>query len=367
MDVFDAREREGRMERLGALTSPEDALAYYQSLFWAATDAILVADEHGRYLDANGAATALLGYSRAELLRLGVADVSAPGAGWAEAEYARFLREGTWSGELELRRRDGTTVPVEAHASVVRRRAGGAVYLSVLRDISARRAAERAQQEFLAMLAHELKTPLTVMLANTQLMQRRAAYSEERAATILSEGRRLQRLLDDLRDVAHAASAPPALRPAPLDLPALVAEAAEQAIAALPAHPVRVERPAGPLVGAWDADRVRQVVQNLLSNAGKYAPEGSEIRVRVEARGDGALVAVADRGPGIPPEELPRLFDRFYRTAAAAASGAPGLGLGLHICRLLVEAHGGRIWVESAPGEGTTVSFTLPFAPPPAA
>jgi PAS domain S-box-containing protein len=364
MELLANQSTHGGAGREPAETPPVDAHAFYRAVVWAAADAILVADEAGRYLDANHAAATLLGYTPEELLRMRVADVVAPGADWAATEYDRFLHEGTWSGELELRRRDGTLVPVEAHATVVRRGAGGPVYLSVIRDISARRAAERAQQDFLAMVMHELKNPLTAILGHAQLMQRRAAYSASATDAIISQARSLQRLIDELRDAAHFGAGQPDLRPSSVDLGALAREAAAQAMT--PTHPVQVDAPERPLVGWWDADRVTQVVQNLLANAGKYSPAGTTITVRVEAGAGEAVVSVADRGMGIAPDELPRLFERFYRTDAATRSGAEGLGLGLHICKLLVEAHGGRIWVQSVLGQGTIVSFTLPYtqAPP---
>lgn len=349
-----------------ATIPPVDTYALYRAIVWAAADAILVADENGRYVDANPAAATLLGYSREDLLRMQVADVVASGPAWADAEYDRFLQAGTWSGELELRRRDGTLVPVEAHATAVPRQEGQPVYLSVIRDISSRRATERTQRAFLAMVTHELKNPLTGILGHAQLIQRRATHRASGIDAIVTEARRLQRLIDDLLDVAHFDAEQLELRRSFVNLAALARAAADQALIVRPTHPVQVEAPEPPLVGWWDADRVVQVLQNLLANAGKYSPEGRAIRVRVQAGRDEALVAVIDQGTGIAPEELPRLFDRFYRTASATRSGAEGLGLGLHICKLLVEAHGGRIWVQSVLGQGTTVSFTLPYAPAPA-
>ncbi len=347
-----------------AQTAPEDALAYYRSLFWAATDAILVADEQGRYLDANQAAATLLGYSREDLLGMDVADVVASGADWATEEYSRFTHAGTWSGEVELRRRDGTLVPAEAHATVVHRQVGSPVFLSVIRDITPRREAERTQREFLAMVTHELRAPLTAILGHAQLMQRRVAYNAAYIEIIISQAKRLQRLLADLLDVTHLAAGQPQLRRSAVDLSALAREIAPQEMIATPTHPVRVEAPRAPRIGYWDADRVAQVLQNILSNAGKYAPAGSEILVRVEDRGDDALVSVTDHGMGVAPEDLPRLFDRFYRTPSATQSAASGLGLGLHICTLLVEAHGGHIGVESVLGQGSTLSFSLPYEQP---
>jgi len=120
-------------------------------------------------------------------------------------------------------------------------------------------------------------------------------------------------------------------------------------------------REAGVSRTAWaDPGRVEQVIANLLSNAYKYGAPGTEIRIDVEGREDEVEVTVTNRGRGIPPEELPRLFQRFARSKRSQAAGVAGIGLGLYICKGLVEAQRGRIWVESTPGETTTFHFTLP-------
>jgi two-component system sensor histidine kinase VicK len=128
-------------------------------------------------------------------------------------------------------------------------------------------------------------------------------------------------------------------------------------------HMLRLEVPETALVGRFDRDRLSQVLQNLLVNAIKYSPAGGTVTVRVEAHGPEAWVTVSDEGMGIPAEELGQLFERFYRTKAAVAGQIKGLGLGLYICRRLVEAHDGRIWVESMVGHGTTVVVSLPYEP----
>ena len=121
---------------------------------------------------------------------------------------------------------------------------------------------------------------------------------------------------------------------------------------------MRVETPETPICGEWDRDRLGQVLDNLLSNAVKYSRPGGEIVVRVEPNGSEAWVRVVDEGEGIPPETLPRLFERYYR--ADRSDPKVGLGLGLYIARMLVEAHGGRIWAESTPGQGSTFTIALP-------
>ena len=337
-----------------------ETAALYQGLFVASADALLVADAAGRYRDANPAATALLGYTRAELLQLGVADVVAAGPAWAAAEYGRFVGVGTWRDELEVRRKDGTTVPVEASATTVALPTH-TVYVSALRDISARRALEQLQRDFLAMVTHELKSPLAAIRGYAQLLQRRGVYQAPAVETILSQATRLERLIGDLLDVAQVQAGQLELRRTAVDLGALVQEGAAQTQTLTTRHAVRVRVPPTPLVGWWDGDRLAQVLQNLLGNAVKYAPQGGVIAVGVWAEEGVAHLTVRDQGVGIPAEALPHLFARFYRTQAALASGAPGLGVGLAISQALVEAHGGRISVASVLGQGSTFTVTLPL------
>ena len=193
-------------------------------------------------------------------------------------------------------------------------------------------------------------------------MRRRRAYSERGVEAILAQVGRMDRLVGDLADVARLEAGRLRLARAPVDLAELARAGAEQARLLSPRHPIRVELPNGPVVALVDRYRVGQVLQNLLGNAVKYSPPGSEVVVRVEATDGEARLSVADAGPGITPGALPRLFERFYR---ADPAGAPaGLGLGLYISRMLVETHGGRIWAESAPGEGSTFTVALPIGGP---
>jgi signal transduction histidine kinase len=113
-------------------------------------------------------------------------------------------------------------------------------------------------------------------------------------------------------------------------------------------------------MGRWDPDRIRQVLRNLLSNAIKYSAPGSEVSARIEYVGLSYRVSIADRGPGIPPEALPYIFDRFYRAPAAIRGHVRGMGIGLYVCRELIQAHGGSIEVSSRLGEGTTFVLHLP-------
>jgi PAS domain S-box-containing protein len=337
----------------------QEAEARYRSLFQSTADAILVADGEGRYVDANPAASELLGYTREELLQMRVADIVSAGPEWAEMEYERLRRVGHWRGELEVRRKDGSSVAVEAWATTARLPTGP-VHLSALRDISGRRAVERLQQEFIAMVTHDLRNPLAALAGYAQLLRRQEAYDERAVDAIINQSRRLDRLIGDLLEMSRLETRQLELRRARIDLVALVRAAVEQVQALGPSHAIRVRAPGGPLEGWWDPDRLEQVLQNLLTNAVKYSPDGGEILVQVFDLGREARVAVGDQGPGIPAEVLPRLFERFYR-AENEAGAQEGLGLGLYITRALVEAHGGSIGVESELGRGSVFTFTLPY------
>jgi PAS domain S-box-containing protein len=223
-------------------------------------------------------------------------------------------------------------------------------------DISDYRTLERQQRQFIAMAAHELRTPVTSILGFAQLVQRRDPENRQ-IATVVRQAASLDRLINDLVDSSRLEDGRLELRREPFDLVDLAREMADQVQPMSDAHPIRTDAPAGPLVGVWDRERLGQVIQNLLTNAVKYSPGGGTIVMAIEDLGDDVRLAVQDQGLGIPPALLPRLFDPFYRVERTSGS-IRGLGLGLHISRSLVEAHGGQIQAESA-GEGTGSTFTV--------
>ena len=228
----------------------------------------------------------------------------------------------------------------------------------IARDISERRAIERLQQEFLAMTSHELRNPVAVIRGHAQLMRRRGVYSERVVDTIVAQTDHLGRLIEDLLVASQIEADRLDLRLAEIDLVAEARSVAEHMAADRAA--IRVEAGAGPLLALADRQRLVQVLTNLLTNAIKYSPEGSEIVVRITRVAGEAHVAVIDQGVGIPPEALPHLFSRFYRVTGSEER-APGLGLGLYITRRIVEEHGGRIEVDSEPGRGSVFTVILPL------
>ena len=219
--------------------------------------------------------------------------------------------------------------------------------------------AEQWQRDFLAMVSHDLRSPLTSLRGNAQLLKRRGTYREATVDAILVQTDRMARLIDDLVELIRVEEGLVPLRRQAVDVVAL-AQTVTSEVHALTSHQrVEIIAPQGPVIGDWDPDRLGQVLQNLLMNAVKYGPDDGRITIQVAVTDDEVRVSVTDDGPGIAPGHLPHLFERFYR---ADMTGSGGLGLGLFISRMLVEAHGGRIWAESTPGSGATFTFTLPRA-----
>ncbi len=225
-------------------------------------------------------------------------------------------------------------------------------------------AAETARKNMLADISHELRTPLTVIQGDLQAILD-GVYPLEMAqvAGLYDETRLLTRLVEDLHDLALADAGQLRLQREPVDLAAVARAAVAQFAPVAEAAGVQLtlEIAATPTV-TGDADRLAQVLRNLLSNALRHTPAGGAITVRVARTADRAQVAVADTGTGIAAEDLPHVFDRFYRGAGKDGRRGKGAGLGLAIAQKLVAAHGGEIAVASAAGHGATFTVTLPAA-----
>jgi signal transduction histidine kinase len=230
--------------------------------------------------------------------------------------------------------------------------------------MSARLQADEASRKtLLTDITHELRTPLTVIQGNLEgLLDGVYPADDEHLSTILDETRTLSRLIDDLRTLALADRGALDLRREDVDLAVLAHEmvagvraAADAAGVSMTVREVDADLPP---VSA-DPTRIREVLGNLLSNALRHTPAGGSVNVDLAGSGSAVSVAVRDSGPGIAPDMLPRVFERFVRTP-----DSPGSGLGLAIARDLIEAHGGTIAAESPAAGGTAIRFSLPARPP---
>ena len=227
----------------------------------------------------------------------------------------------------------------------------------------------RARDEFLSIASHELRTPLTGIKGYAQILLRahgRGQLDDERLhrslVTIDDAADRLATLVDDLLDVSRIRTGHLPLRLATVDLAAVLREAADRYRDQLgDGHTLVVDLPTNDIAAAVDVDRLEQVVTNLLSNAVKYSPAGGTVTLSLVGGAGGALVQVQDSGIGLPVDSLEAIFQPFGRAANATRQSLPGMGLGLYICRTLVERHGGRIWaVSGGENSGTSFGFWLP-------
>jgi signal transduction histidine kinase len=338
----------GARERAERLAAERDAVLR------RVADGVATLDPAGRVTFLNRAARELLGAGAGELAAHPLAAAALRGEAVVDAELT--LERAGRPAAVVL----GSATPV----ALADGRPLGAVL--TLRDVTAARAQERERDEFFANVSHDLRTPvavirssLGVVLANAppELAPalRRMVVNADQAAE------RLAGLVADLLELARARAGRVVLRRARVDLRALARRAAGQVepLALERGQRLELDLPGRAVGASVDAARLERALVNLLGNAQKHGRAGGRIRLSVAARPRAVELAVADDGPGIAPEDHERVFERFYRVDPAGPSG-PGTGLGLPIARAMVELHGGRLELESAPGEGATFRIVLP-------
>jgi signal transduction histidine kinase len=242
-------------------------------------------------------------------------------------------------------------------------------------DVTRERESDRLKNEFISVVSHELRTPLTSILGYTELLQAREFEPAERrefVKTVYNEANHLSQIVEDMLGMSRIEAGGVKLQQWVVSLRQLIGELTAQLNIHLSSrHRLVIHIPQQLPPAYVDRDKIKQILFNLLTNAAKYSPRGGEIALSVDEPaslpddhppGRFLLVSVRDQGIGIAPEDLPHIWERFYRVDNSNTRRIGGTGLGLSIARALVELHGGRIWVESTLGQGTTFSFTLPVA-----
>jgi PAS domain S-box-containing protein len=286
-------------------------------------------------------------------------------------EQARLNRDEFWVYEIELARPDGTTVPVEARCRFLRGKGGEpSMVMAMYRDITAVKKLERQRAEFSAMLAHDIRNPVGLIRGYTELLtdggapleaakMRQCHFRIRDAADVIAS------LVNNYLDVSRIEAGQLELSKQPVDLAALLRRVVERFEGAAQARSIRFEfsspeSSASSCAIEGDALALDRVFANLLNNAFKFTPWGGAIGLTTDCRGSDVVVAVRDTGPGIDPQKLPSLFEKFNRIEITERQ--EGLGLGLFIVRKLVAAHGGRVEVSSVVGAGSCFSVYLPLA-----
>jgi PAS domain S-box-containing protein len=370
IDISPVRDEDGKLLYRAAYVQDitrekegEAARARLASLVQSSDDAITAKALDGTVLAWNQGAERIFGYTAQEMIGRSI-DVIIPEDRRAEHDA---LRKRALAGEIvvgfetERVRKGGDHIPVALTLSTIRDGRGRILGFSAIeRDISALKQLERERQEWAAVIAHDLRQPTgTIRLVSELLARSEVEPAKQRAIErIRRASDRLEHMIADLLDVARMEVQRLAVNPEPVDLRGLIAEVVD-ATPDVASH-CRTTVAPDAACAMVDVDRFVQVLSNLLSNAHKYGAPGTPIDVCVESAGDMVRVTVTNEGPGIAPDEIPKLFSRFARTRSAQSGKTPGLGLGLYICRGLVEAHGGALWVDSLPGRQTRFQFTVP-------
>jgi PAS domain S-box-containing protein len=356
--------------------------AYIENLVDNAGDAIISTDVEDRILTWNHGAEVIFGYSREETVGQSLT-ILLPAQRTGELEEIRDkVRLTGVIRNLEVRRirKDGIIIEASLAVSPIRDKDDNVIgFLHLARDVTEKKRYEQRLKEldkmksaFVSNVSHELRTPLTAIKASADNMLDRLigdlnGKQVGYLTRIKSNSDRLARLINDLLDLSTIEAGKIDLRPANLPLVTLVKEAAESL------RPVAAEKlinltvmSADPGIIAWaDRDKVVQVLMNLIGNALKFTPTGGKVTIAVTKNSAAWMqISVTDTGPGIPAEEVNKVFARFYQIGQAGTQKTQGTGLGLAISKALVEMHGGKIWVESEAGKGSIFSFTLPAEQP---
>ena len=266
--------------------------------------------------------------------------------------------------EALMRRLDGREIFISISSSPVRSRPGEPpeMAVAVVRDISDVRQFEEMREDFLATAAHEFKTPLAVVKAYAQLMHKRGQGDPAALDVISRQIDRLTRMVQQLLEVARFRVSGAELSHERFDLLALLSEVADRLRQQSDGRNIVVVLPPNAASVLGDRERIGQVIGSLLENALRFSPQGGDVEAALARHEGEAIVSVRDHGLGIPLERQAHIFERFYRAHAGTAHDYGGLGVGLGMSREVVTRHGGRIWFESAPGEGSTFFFSLPLA-----
>jgi PAS domain S-box-containing protein len=322
--------------------------------------AVFVSNREGGIEFANHAACQLLGYEESELLGLTSCHVFPGGvADWQPSA-------GPLPVGVSAVKKDGTAVAVGLSRSPLDLSDGQRV-LSVFLDRTAEQELERTKREFLAMITHDLRSPLTANLGALSLLEEGiCGVLNPLGARLIGgtrkEMNRVLRLLNDMLQVASIDAGSFDLQVCEFDLCATVMDAVENVHASAEAQGVSIRVVAGRTVCFADEQRIMQVLINLLSNAIKYSPAQSSIKVSLKSENDFAFVSVEDQGRGIPAEKLSQIFEKFQQVERSDSREKGGFGLGLAICKAIVEKHCGKIGVESEVGQGSTFWFCVPLS-----
>ena len=339
----------------------------YRLIVEHSSDVITLVGKEGTYYYVSPASKRVLGYLSEELMNVNSFDLVHPeDLALAQAEMGKAAEGKLAKAAYRYRHKDGHWMILETAGTALfdeNEQASMMVFTS--HDVTERTEAEQRKDAFISMASHELKTPVTSLKGFTNILQRRFNKQGDEQALVYLEKidrqvNKLTKLINDLLDVSKIQKGKLTYQEERVDLVALIHEIIENVQGTTQTHTLHFEETKDVQV-VCDKDRLGQVLINLLTNAMKYSPQAENVVVRVSQDSENAIVSVQDFGIGIPQAHQERIFEQFYQVTDPEEKTYPGLGIGLYISSEIVKRHGGRLWVESCKGEGSTFYFTLPL------
>jgi PAS domain S-box-containing protein len=338
----------------------------YRDLFEESIDPIVITDWEGNIIEANRQASLMSGYSHEELHEMSIDQLHEVNWNKTGMEYELLLGDQMSSYESSLHKQDESHIPVEVHAHRVEFDSTDSIQW-ILRDITERKELDGLREDLTSMIYHDLRSPLANIVSSLDVIA--DLVPEEERETVLSilkiaenSTDRIQRLVSSLLDVSRLESGQPVADQVVVKTLPLIRNALNDVSPAARGRrqTVNADLP-DDLPSIWaDEDMARRVIINLTENSIKFSPNDATIEVGARGEGDWVHFWVKDQGSGIPSSEQEHIFDKFTRLRGKGKVG--GLGIGLAFCRLAVQGHGGKIWVESETDQGSTFHFTFPIA-----
>src|SRR6266700_4945963 len=343
------------------------------AIFQHSMEGILTVDSALRVIDFNPAMERLTGWHESEVLGRFYYEVLRPkdrqgnevGLQGSPILQA-FAGQTVVDREMIISTRDGQRFDVCVTASCVRSARGEPMNgILNVRDITREREEEEQRSRFISVISHELQTPIAIIKGYASTLARTDAMLDSEALrsrliAVEEEADRLNKLVGNLLYASRIQAGGLQMEITPLELPPLIEGVVRRLQAKSPDISVTLDIPPNLPTVMSDRDRVEEILQNLLDNAVKYSPRQRSLTLACSVTGDEVIVSVSDVGMGISLRDQEHIFNRFHRASNGMIQSMPGAGLGLYICRAIVEAHGGHIWVESTLHEGSTFSFSLP-------
>ncbi|MHB8206569.1 PAS domain S-box protein [Mucilaginibacter sp.] len=356
LDITDIKQSEEKSAMLAAIIESSD-------------DAIISKTLESKITSWNDSAERMFGYKADEIIGETIYKLIPPDRQNEEPQILARLKSGDRVDHFETKRltKDGRLLDVSLSISPVKDSDGHIIGLSkIARDITEKKLDETRKSDFIGMVSHELKTPLTslnalIQVANAKLRNSGDAFLEGAMAKASMQVKRMSGMINGFLNVSRLEAGKILIEKQPFEIKDLLQEILDETKLTISSHVVNTSDCESVSVNA-DRDKISSVVSNLISNAVKYSPKGKLVQISCRVSGDKVIVSVQDDGMGIKPQDLDKIFDRYYRVETDHTRHIAGFGIGLYLSAEIIKRHGGEIWAESERGKGSTFYFSLPIA-----